>query len=207
MKRILCFGDSNTFGYRPDGRGRYEENIRWTGRLQNQLGEDYHIIEEGLCGRTTIFPDELRIGRRGLDIVGPIVESHNPIDLFVIMLGTNDCKTRNKASAGIIAKGLEQVIEQARRSASKEMKVLVISPILLGKGVGDEGFDPEFNEESEQVCIRLATEYEKIAKASGYDFLDAAKFAKASPLDREHLDELEHEKLAEAIYQKLLEII
>ena len=206
MKNILCFGDSNTFGYKPDGNGRFDENIRWTAKVQNRLGADYHIIEEGLCGRTTIFADELRIGRRGLDIVGPIVESHNPIDLFVVMLGTNDCKTRNKASAGIIARGLEQVIEQAKRSASKEMKVLVISPILLGKGVGEEEFDPEFDEGSERISRRLASEYEKIAKANGYYFLDASKYAEASAIDREHLDEIGHEKMAEAVYQKLTEI-
>ena len=61
---ILCFGDSNTWGYKPDKSGRYDENIRWTGLLQKKLGSGYHIIEEGLCGRTTVFQDELREGRR-----------------------------------------------------------------------------------------------------------------------------------------------
>ena len=54
---ILCFGDSNTWGYKPDKSGRYDENIRWTGLLQKKLGSGYHIIEEGLCGRTTVFQD------------------------------------------------------------------------------------------------------------------------------------------------------
>ena len=89
---ILCFGDSNTWGYRPDRKGRFDENTRWTGLLQQKLGPEYHIIEEGLCGRTTIFQDELRENRRGLDMVGATVEIHNPIDLMIIMLGTNDCK-------------------------------------------------------------------------------------------------------------------
>ena len=69
LMNILCFGDSNTWGYRPDRKGRFDENIRWTGLLQKKLGSDCHIIEEGLCGRTTIFQDELREGRRGLDLV------------------------------------------------------------------------------------------------------------------------------------------
>ena len=85
---ILCFGDSNTWGYKPDKSGRYDENIRWTGLLQKKLGSGYHIIEEGLCGRTTVFQDELREGRRGLDLIGVTVEMHNPIDLMIIMLGT-----------------------------------------------------------------------------------------------------------------------
>lgn len=109
---ILCFGDSNTWGYKPDKSGRYDENIRWTGLLQKKLGSGYHIIEEGLCGRTTVFQDELREGRRGLDLIGVTVKMHNPIDLMIIMLGTNDCKTRYRASASVIAKGLDQVIRK-----------------------------------------------------------------------------------------------
>lgn len=207
MKRILCFGDSNTYGYKPDGSGRFDENIRWTSRVQRRLGDKYQIIEEGLCGRTTIFEDALRNGRRGVDMVGTLVESHNPIDVFVVMLGTNDCKTRYKATAGIIAKGVEQVVEQARLKASKEMKVLVISPILLGHGVGENGYDVEFDRSSELESVELAAEYEKIARENGFYYLDASQYAAPSITDREHLDEMGHAKLADAIYGKLNEII
>ena len=206
MIRILCFGDSNTYGYKPDGSGRFDENIRWTAKLQRKFGENIKIIEEGLCGRTTIFDDVLRDGRRGLDLVGTLVETHNPIDIFVVMLGTNDCKTRYKASARLIAKGMEQVIKKAQLKASKELKILMISPIHLGNGVGEEGYDMEFDEHSEQVSVKLAAEYEKIAKENQYYFLDASKYADPSVTDREHLDEIGHEKLAEAIYEKLVEI-
>lgn len=124
---ILCFGDSNTWGYRPDRKGRFDENTRWTGLLQQKLGPEYHIIEEGLCGRTTIFQDELRENRRGLDMVGATVEIHNPIDLMIIMLGTNDCKNHYRASASLISKGLDQVIRKARLNASQHFDLLVIS--------------------------------------------------------------------------------
>lgn len=207
MKRILCFGDSNTYGYKPDGSGRYDETIRWTSLVQRKFGENDQIIEEGLCGRTTIFEDELRAGRRGVDLVGTLVESHNPIDVFVVMLGTNDCKTRYKATAGIIAKGMEQVIEQALLKASEETKVLVVSPIRLAQGVGEKGYDEEFDEQSERVSGELAAEYEKLAKKRGFYYLDASKYANPSVTDREHLDEIGHEKLAEAVYNKLNEIL
>ena len=108
---ILCFGDSNTYGYCPDGSGRFDADTRWTGLLQKKLGTNDRIIEEGLCGRTTVFSDELREGRRGLDTIGILLESHAPVDLLILMLGTNDCKTRYNASAGTIAKGLEQVTQ------------------------------------------------------------------------------------------------
>ena len=124
---ILCFGDSNTYGYRPDGSGRFDADTRWTDLLQKKLGTNDRIIEEGLCGRTTVFSDELREGRRGLDTIGILLESHAPVDLLILMLGTNDCKTRYNASAGTIAKGLEQVITKAQKSSSHPFRLFVIS--------------------------------------------------------------------------------
>ena len=168
---ILCFGDSNTWGYRPDRKGRFDENTRWTGLLQQKLGPEYHIIEE--------------------DMVGATVEIHNPIDLMIIMLGTNDCKSHYRASASLISKGLDQVIRKARLNASQHFDLLVISPIHLGHGVGEPDFDPEFDENSEVVSRNLAAEYRKVALLP-------------SITDREHLDEKGHAALADAIYDKII---
>ena len=201
---ILCFGDSNTYGYKPDGTGRFDENTRWTQILQKKLGSGYRIIEEGLCGRTTVFQDELREGRRGLDLIGVTVEMQNPLDLMILMLGTNDCKTRYGASAAVIARGLDQVIRKARKSSSRPFDILVVSPIHLGKGVGEPDFDPEFNESSEVVSQNLASEYRKVALQNHAVFLNAADFASPSATDREHLNEAGHAALAEAIYDKIL---
>lgn len=201
---ILCFGDSNTWGYRPDRKGRFDENIRWTGLLQKRLSPDCHIIEEGLCGRTTVFQDELRESRRGLDMIGVTVEMHNPLDLVIIMLGTNDCKSRYGASASVIAKGLDQVIRKARLNASQHFDLLVISPIHLGHGIGEPDFDPEFNEKSESVSRNLANEYRKVALQNHAAFLNAADYALPSVTDREHLDENGHAALADAIYDKII---
>lgn len=94
MKTILCFGDSNTYGYIPETAGRYPEDIRWTGVLNSKVRDlGYRVIEEGLVGRTSIFPDQLRPGRRGSDFLPVLLESHYPVDSIVLMLGTNDCKT------------------------------------------------------------------------------------------------------------------
>jgi len=80
MREILCFGDSNTYGLIPGTKERYKENIRWTGILQQKLKEqDCRIVEEGLCGRTTVFEDELRKNRKGSDLLPVLLESHAPI--------------------------------------------------------------------------------------------------------------------------------
>lgn len=205
MINILCFGDSNTYGYKPDGSGRFDENTRWTGILQKRLGSNDRIIEEGLCGRTTVFHDEFREGRSGIDSIGTIVETHNPINVLIIMLGTNDCKMRYGASAGVIAKGLEQVIQKAIDRANSDLKLFIISPIHLGKNVGGEGYDTEFDSKSESVSYKLSDEYQKIAKQYHALFLDASTIAKPSDIDREHLDEKGHRSLAEAIYKKLID--
>ena len=204
MKEILCFGDSNTYGLIPGTTRRYDRETRWTGILAEKLyDKGYRIIEEGLCGRTSVFDDATRDGRNGAKVLPILLETHAPLDQVVLMLGTNDCKTRYNASAGTIAKGLEQVITKAQKSSPHPFRLLVIPPILLAPGVGDPGFDPEFNKGSELVSQNLATEYKKIAARYHADFLDAASVANASETDRQHLDALGHRLLAEAIYKKI----
>lgn len=100
VKRILCFGDSNTYGYIPGGNGRrYGPDVRWTGLLSAWLKPECLIIEEGLPGRTTVFEDPILPGRKGSDYFYPCLWSHAPLDMLLLMLGTNDCKMRFGASA------------------------------------------------------------------------------------------------------------
>ena len=198
MKRILCFGDSNTYGYIPGGFGRYGEEIRWTGRLQKKLSSEAVVIEEGLCGRTTVFQDELRPGRRGVELLPVLLESHAPLDLVILMLGTNDCKTVYGASAEVIGKGIEKLIGQIR-TIQPNVGILLISPILLGDDVWKAEYDPEFSKESVEVSKKLKTVYQEIARRNHCRFLAASDVAEPSDIDREHLDEKGHELLAEAI--------
>ena len=121
------------------------------------------------------------------------------------MLGTNDCKTRYGASAGVIARGLEQIIRKAIDRANSDFKLIVISPIHLGIGVGEEGYDSEFDAKSEMISKKLADEYKIIADKYHAVFIDCASIAKSSDIDREHLDENGHWSLSEAIYKEIIE--
>ena len=113
MINILCFGDSNTFGTNPKG-GRHSWNTRWPGRLQVLLGPEYYVIEEGMGGRTTVWDDPLEPGRCGIQALPMALQSHKPLDLVILFLGTNDCKAHFHASPRVITKGMENLCHTYR---------------------------------------------------------------------------------------------
>lgn len=203
MKQILCFGDSNTYGLIPGTGDRYAWGVRWTSLLEQKVSEKgYRVVEEGLCGRTTVFDDPLRDGRRGTELLPALLESHGPVEVVIVMLGTNDCKTIYDASAEVIGKGIERLLDQIA-NANPSAKVLLVSPIHLGDQIWQPEFDPEFSKERVAVSKKLATVYSRIAAKRNIAFLAASDYAAPSDVDREHLDESGHAKLAEAIYTKL----
>ena len=114
MKQILCFGDSNTYGLIPGTTNqRYGWGTRWTSILDDKVRtKGYRVIEEGLCGRTTVFDDPFRTERRGTEMLPAILESHRPVDTIVLMLGTNDCKSVYSATPEVIGQGIEQLLDQ-----------------------------------------------------------------------------------------------
>lgn len=173
------------------------------GRLQDKLNSDnIRVIEEGLCGRTTVFEDACRENRNGYKTLPLILETHSPIDFVVLMLGTNDCKAHYHVNAHEIGKGLEQCIDKISEFVPAE-RILIVSPIHLGELVWKEEFDKISVETSKQ----LAEEYRKIATKRKTHFLDASEFAAPSEVDQEHMSEAAHCKLAEAIYRKIIEEI
>lgn len=204
IKNILCFGDSNTWGLIAGTTKRYPWGIRWTSILQERLhDEKKRIIEEGLCGRTTVFEDELRIGRKGTDILPVLLESHAPLDVIILMLGTNDCKTVYHATPHGIGTGIQCLLDQIR-SYTPNSQILLVSPIYLADKVWE--CDSEFDEHSVKTAQNLKDIYQKIATYNRIEFLAASDYAYPGAVDREHLDKDGHEKLAEAIYQKLLQM-
>ena len=133
-------------------------------------------------------------------------QTHKPVDVVVLMLGTNDCKTMYDTSAEVIGRGVERLLDQIR-SSTPDSKILLMSPIALGEGVGEAGYDPEFDESSVAVSKRLPEVYRRIAHERGISFLAASAYAKPSEEDREHMNEEGHAALAEAVYAKLKEML
>ncbi|RBP65335.1 lysophospholipase L1-like esterase [Alkalibaculum bacchi] len=213
-KRILCYGDSNTFGFVPLTGRRYTKKERWTGVLQQLLGSDYKIIEEGLCGRTTVFDDPFDSNRNGRKMIIPCIETHQPLDLIIIMLGSNDLKKEFNAEPSDIARGVRELAKMAiewlreNSNANACTKILLVSPIHIGKAIETSLFGEEFEYvESYEKCLQLASQFQMIAEELGVEFMDAALAAKPSEEDGLHLTKEEHRNLADAFAKRVKEIV
>ena len=202
MKQILAFGDSNTWGLIPGTGERYPEHIRWTGILRKAAAlYGYGILEDGVCGRTTVFQDPARPGRRGIDSIGHY-QGTDSFSAVILMIGTNDCKTVFHASPEQIGAGLEQCLARFEALVRPET-ILVVSPLLLGRDVWRPDKDPAFSRQSVATCAALKKVYAQIAAKRGCAFLAASDYASASHIDEEHLNAEGHERLAAAILDKL----
>jgi lysophospholipase L1-like esterase len=189
-RTIVCFGDSNTHGADPDGSGRMPRDVRWPRVMGRLLGDGYEVIEEGLNGRATVFDSPLAPGRNGLTYLTPCLQSHAPVDLVTIMLGTNDLKRAYGLTAPEISNGAGVVVDAARSSLSgpdgNPPRVLLVSPVPLGAvtarseqwGMGAAKGESE----------RLAAMYQLAAEARDVGFFDAGSVAQVSADDGVHLD-------------------
>ncbi|WP_292326046.1 SGNH/GDSL hydrolase family protein [Mesorhizobium sp.] len=209
MRRILCYGDSNTHGSAParswfDSQ-RFDETARWTGVLAEALGKGFRIIEEGLPGRTTTLDDPIEgASRNGLTYLKPCIDTHRPLDAIVLMLGTNDLKTRFSLTSEDIARGLVALIELILSAksgpAGADPRILVIAPAPIE----EVGFLGEIFSDGGIKSGQLAEKYKDVAAHFGAEYLNAAQFISVSPVDGIHLDVEHHAVFGRAVTDKLL---
>ena len=199
MKTVLCYGDSNTWGYSPIDGTRYARDVRWPGVLRNELGEGYLVIEEGLNGRTTVWDDPIEGYKNGKEYLIPCLETHKPIDLVVIMLGTNDLKMRFSVSAFDIANGAGVLVDVVQKSATgpgdNAPQVLLLAPPPVARLTD---FAEMFSG-AEEKAERFAAHYRRVAQEKGCAFLDTGKVIVSSNLDGIHFEPGEHQKLGVAV--------
>ncbi len=201
-KTILCYGDSITWGYNPAKTNRMTFEERWTGVLGNGLGNDYKVIEEGLNGRTTIRDDPFNNSyKNGLKYLIPCLDSHKPLDMCILLMGTNDLKKRFGLSAAEIANGIRILVDTIKNSASGPgglaPKILLLVPPYIKKL---NNYPYEF-EDSYYKSQDLPDYYAQIARDYNCDFLDTSKIIVASQLDGVHPDVGEHQKLGNAVLE------
>lgn len=207
-KRILCFGDSNTWGYDGSRGERFDDTVRWTGRLQQLLGDEYTVIEEGHNGRTTVWDDPIENRLSGLTYLWPCMDSQSPIDLIIFMLGSNDTKIYFNCTAKSIARGAGRLVDLAQKSCfgrdGKAPEVLLTAPILIRS---NPVFGDVFGKQAADKSAEFSLAFKAVAAEYGCHFLDASKIAEPGDADGIHLDEQGHAALAEAFYKKIKEIL
>lgn len=188
---VLCFGDSNTYGYNPRTGTRYPSYMRYPAVLQRFLGDDFTVIAEGLNGRTTAFPKEGLVWKSGLYAVEPVIASHYPVDTLVIMLGTNDCAAELELEAEDIAGGMEKLIIAARDLLTEKQgyspRIILVCPPHLEESVLSGPFSEEMNAKSIEVSKRLPELYKELAKKQNAGYLDLDGTIRFSEIDSEHL--------------------
>ena len=199
IKTILCYGDSNTWGWNPATQARYARDERWPGVLRRALGEGYLVIEEGLNGRTTVWDDPIEGYKSGKEYLIPCLETHRPLDLVIIMLGTNDLKARFSLPACDIADGARVLVDIVLKSdagpGGSAPQALLIAPPRLGR-LTDFA---EMFEGARQKSRLFARHYRRVAGEAGCAFLDAGEVIVSSAIDGVHLDLSEHRKLGQAV--------
>ena len=205
MKHILCFGDSNTHGSTTEFQGRYDYEDRWTIILEKLLGPGYHVIEEGLGGRTTVFDDPFKPGKNGLSAISNILQTHKPLDLVIIMLGTNDTKQVYNASVKSIAHGAETIIERIRSEDMPEPKSLIVSPIKIEEGIDSSRFE-SYDYSSHLKSLEFPKWFRRTAEMTGSYFFDAATVAYAGS-DCLHMTKDSHKALAESLSDIVRDIL
>ena len=209
-KRILCFGDSNTWGAVPGDSTRHPEDVRWTGILQRELGDGYQIIEEGYNGRTTVHDDPVEGRLAGVTYFAPCCDSQSPLDLIILMLGTNDLKARFGVNPETIAFGFGRYLDVLKTVPmdGKRPEVLLVSPILINPAYKDNTlFYDMFGEGAHERSLEFARAYKAFAGAGGLHYMDAAQYGEASVKDGVHMEPESHERLGKAFAKKVLEIL
>ena len=210
---ILCYGDSNTWGC--IGRWkesdlpeeRYSSDQRWPGVLQRELGKQYHVIEEGLCGRTTIYSPPDAPWRNGEAYLLPCLQSHSPLDLVIMMLGTNDLLYNQQMTPEHLGDGVAQLIDIIQENPrcgrqSRTPRLLILAPPFI-KRSAPEGriavYQKFRSDVGRDLSLRFSEVYGKIAAEKGCWFMNAAGYAAPCDADGVHMDEASHLCLGKAV--------
>lgn len=208
---ILCYGDSNTYGYDPRTSGRYPKQLRWTTLLQEQLGAGFEVIPEGLNGRTTAFDRLGGAWKNGVTHLPPCLGTHKPLDVVVLMLGTNDCTTEYRFPAQRIAEGMQELIDTTRsiceQTQEHQPRIIIVAPAAIREDYQNSPFAGDISTEAVQKSRDLGPLYEELAKRNDCLFLDGTESLEVSPCDSMHLTEKGHRQLAETLRPLVLQAV
>ena len=201
MKKVLCYGDSNTFGYNPADCSRFDEQTRWTALLQENLPDDYQVINEGMCDRTGFVNNDKGDMFSAQRHFPKVIEKIKNVHILILAVGTNDFQFKYDVSSEQIEKGLEKLILIAENHAKR---IIIIPPVILDKTVLEGYFVCQFNETSILKSQNAGNIFEKLSKQFGLELFDFNKFVTPSKTDGLHYDENGHKIIADKLTEFIM---
>ena len=197
MKKILCYGDSNTYGFIPKVCARYPKNERWTGML-SELLPDYEIIEEGLNNRMGFFKSPEGIKYCGGEYLSIYLQNHKDIDICILALGTNDAQFFYNLTSDVVKKGLAVLVE-AIREVNKDTKIIIVPPVKITENILNGIFVMQFDLNSVGRIQKVFPEFEEFAKQNDCLYFDFNEFVTPSEEDGLHYTKESHNIIAHAV--------
>lgn len=195
MTAVCCYGDSNTWGLEASTEARLQRWRRWPGVMQRDLGDDVHVIEEGMSGRTTVFEDPFEPGRNGMTFLPVVLQTHAPLDLVIIWLGTNDLFVPGGLTAQDAARGAITLAEMVRASDAGPDEDAPEVLVLISPPFGPLGVLEADSPHGELESRGFADAYRRLAEEAQVPLLDLAPFAESSPIDGIHFEADAHEAI------------
>lgn len=206
MKKVLCFGDSNTYGFVPEKCTRYDKNTRWTGVLQALCGSDFSIIEGGCNNRTAFVDNPAGVEQTGYKIL-PEYFTKDYFDIVVLAIGINDLQLFFRPTLEEFEQGIEKLI-QITKDLSPNAKIILVCPSKLDlAGIKSGVFNFQFDETSVEKSYHLPQIYKKLAEKHACKLVDLNEIVKVSPLDGLHFSAESHKTIAENLYKNLKQTI
>lgn len=205
MKKILCYGDSNTFGFNPQTGGRYDKNTRWSGMLSQNLGQNYQVIEEGMNNRTGFFKNPEGLKQSGGEYLPIYLQNHKDIDICLLSLGTNDAQIFYPLDKTSTEKGLNNLTSEIIQ-INPQTKIVIIPPVKITTDLLHSGFAVIFNKISIEKIKNTFSIYEQFAKDNNYLYFDFNNFVSPSKFDGIHYTEEDHKIIAAKLSEFILKI-
>lgn len=206
MKKVLCFGDSNTYGFVPEKCTRYDKNTRWTGVLQALCGSDFSIIEGGCNNRTAFVDNPAGAEQTGYKIL-PEYFTKDYFDIVVLAIGINDLQLFFRPTLEEFEQGIEKLIK-ITKDLSPNAKIILVCPSKLDlAGIKSGVFSFQFDEISVEKSYHLPQIYKKLAEKYACKLVDLNEIVKVSPLDGLHFSAESHKTIAENLYKNLKQTI
>lgn len=205
MKNILCFGDSNTFGFVPEDGSRYDKNTRWSGQLQNLLKDGYKVIEAGCNNRTAFTQNPAGTLFTGIKILPDYLTHHKELHLVIIAAGINDLQFSYQNSIDDIYAGMKKLVRMTKERTSA--KILLIIPSVIKKSILKSFFAAMFDESSIEKSLKLPQIYKTIAKEENIQYIDLNNVAETSDIDGLHYSSQAHTKIAIEVAKKIRQIL